>query len=122
MLKKGSVSQDEYKKLVTKSRRWIFEYLDDLAKQDAEDEACEYPLSEDRKKALFGVISDEFKRKMREEEVFFWHVAEFASKRHLKSEKDAFCHDLMKQMVRSGNIRRSCEKRIEGYRKPNHIS
>lgn len=101
-------TKDEYRKLVNKGRRFLMEYLECIS----EGFVFEDPKN---KELLFQVMSDEYRRFMREDEEFFRAIEEFCSKRRFKREKEAFFRRIVTGMIKVGNVRGECEKRDPEY-------
>lgn len=96
------MTKEEYRKVVNKGRRWLMEYLVDVAEDST--------MSPDVKRKLFMIMGKEYRYLMRKDEDFFWMVNGFCSKRRVKKEKAAFCRKIVEKMVRSGQIRREMAK------------
>ena len=103
----SQTTKEDYKKIVDKGKRWLMEYLIEISEGGFSD-----PLS---RKRLLKVIGDEYRRLMKEDEVFYRKVEHFCSNRHFKKEKADFCREIITQMVTSGNIHREFKDRYPSY-------
>lgn len=103
-------TREEYRKLVRKGRGFLMDYLKEIGEGAFRDN--------DSKDLLFSVISDEYKRLMREDEDFFRSVEEFCSQRRFRNEKNQFVRGIMGRMVSSGRIHREYARRDPDYSIP----
>ena len=103
-------TKEEYTKLVRKGRRFLMQYLDEMGEGVFHDP--------DTKARLFSVISDEYRRLMREDEAFFRSMEEFCSERRRHDEKNKYFKDVMNRMVSSGNVHREYGRRNPDYDVP----
>ena len=96
-------TKEEYRKLVAKGRGFLMEYLSEIGEGAF--------TSQEKRKYLFRVIGDEYRRLMKEDEAFFRKVESFCAQRRFKNEKRDFCKEIVTKMVSSGEIHRNYSRR-----------
>lgn len=103
MEQRKAYTKEEYKKIVTKGRGFLMDYLREIGSGAFSSDLV--------KKNLFQVMSDEYRRLMKEDEAFFRKVEAFCSERRFRDEKVRFCREILTEMVSSGEIHRNYSRR-----------
>lgn len=101
-IRKGDISKDDYKRVVLKGRKWLSEYLFLVADCFSDSEA---------KKKVLRVITDIYRKHMKEDEEFFWNVWEFVNERRTAREKNLFFEAITTRLVSSGEVRAEIARR-----------
>ena len=100
--------EDERKKVVSKSRKWLMDYLNYIASEGS--------MTEKNKKQLFRVIGDTYRRYVLDDEDFFEKVRDFVDKRRSAEEKERFFRDVVTKLVSQGVAEDYAKKYPHEYR------
>lgn len=111
-MSRGSMTDDEKRKVIEKGRRWLVAYLGEMA------EDC---LSDTTRKHMCRVMGDKYRAFMETDEEFYENVAAFVSARRTSSEKEAFFRSVVTLLIKNG-VRSDYAKRYPDEYSPVNIS
>ena len=94
---------DERKKVVSKSRKWLMDYLNYIASEGS--------MTEKNKKQLFRVIGDAYRKNLLDDEAFFERARDFVDKRRSADEKARFFRDVVTHLVSQGVVAENYAKK-----------
>lgn len=106
----------DYKKLVDKGIKQLYNYLNEINNEDN-------ILNDETKKKLFKVIGEDFREKMANDDKFFDEVEAFLFLRSTKDEKNKFYFKIMKYLCKKNNIKKRYARKFPNeYRLPGEDS
>ena len=97
--------EDEKKKVVSKSRKWLMAYLNYIASEGS------VSMTEKNRKQLFRVIGDTYRIYLLDDDDFFEKVRDFVDKRRSADEKARFFRDVVTHLVSQGVVAENYAKK-----------
>lgn len=111
-MSRGSMADDEKRKVIEKGRRWLVAYLGEMA------EGC---LCEQTRKHMLRVMGDKYRALMESDEEFYERVCAFVSARRTASEKKVFLRSVVSLLIKNG-VRSDYAKRYPDEYSPVNMS